>query len=146
MFTYTKQGCRTRLSGFRLCGLAGLCLEIAAAALVVGAASACGGSKSEPTPPVETTVITITASGVSPKNVTVPVGSQVTFTNNDSRVHDMQSDPHPEHNDCPELMQVGFLRVGESRTSGNLNNAQTCTYHDNMNEGTSSLRGSIVIQ
>jgi plastocyanin len=116
------------------------------AIVLLGVAVACGKSKSEPSPPVATTVITITASGVSPKNVTVPAGSQVTFTNNDSRTHDMQSDPHPEHDDCPELMQVGFLRVGESRTSGNLNVAQTCTYHDNMNEGTNSLRGSIVIQ
>ena len=130
---------------FRFWGRRDLWLGVAAIAFL-GAAVACGKSKSEPTPPVATTVITITASGVNPKNVTVPVGSQVTFTNNDSRTHDMQSDPHPEHNDCPELMQVGFLRVGESRTSGNLNTAHTCTYHDNMNEGTNSLRGSIVIQ
>ena len=109
-------------------------------------ALACG-KKTDPTPPpVATTVVTITASGVSPRNVAVPIGGQVTFTNNDSRTHDMQSDPHPEHDDCPELAQIGFLRVGESRTSGNLNLALTCTYHDNMNEGTNSLRGSIVVQ
>src|SRR5687768_14317110 len=107
-----------------LTGLTGLC----------AAALACGKSNTTPTPPVPTNVITITAIGVSPKNIVVPLGGQITFTNNDSRTHDMQSDPHPEHNDCPELAQVGFLRVGESRTSGNLNAPRTCTYHDNMRE------------
>ena len=138
MLTITKRGCPARRrtqSAQRMAAIA-----------LLGVAIACGESKSEPTPPVATTVITITASGVSPKNVIVPVGSQVTFTNNDSRTHDMQSDPHPEHDDCPELAQVGFLRVGESRTSGNLNFAQTCTYHDNMREESNSLRGSIVVQ
>jgi len=108
---------------------------------------ACGGGDTSPTePPTATNVITITPAGVSPKNITVPRGSQVTFTNNDTRTHDMQSDPHPEHNGCPELAQVGFLRVGESRTSGNLNVAMTCGFHDNQNEVINSLKGTIVVQ
>jgi plastocyanin len=114
---------------------------------VVGLALACGEAVSEPTPPpVATNTITITSAGVSPKVITVPVGSQVTFVNNDNRTHDMQSDPHPEHDDCPELKQVGFLSVSASRTSGNLNERRTCTYHDNANEQLSSLRGTIIIQ
>jgi plastocyanin len=117
------------------------------AVLATYAGAACGKSSTTPTPPpVATTVITISAGGVSPKNITVAVGSQVTFTNNDSRTHDMQSDPHPEHDDCPELRQVGFLRVGESRTSENLTTTGTCTYHDNMREENNSLRGAIMVQ
>ena len=36
------------------------------------------------------------------------------FVNNDSRSHEMFSDPHPEHTDCPEINQVGFLSPGQS--------------------------------
>lgn len=108
---------------------------------------ACGkGTTSPSLPPVATNIITITASGVSPPNIVVQRGSQVTFDNKDSRTHDMQSDPHPEHNGCPELAQVGFLKPGESRQSGNLNLPMTCGYHDNQNEGSAALRGTIVIQ
>ena len=38
--------------------------------------------------------------GVSPRDITVAVGSRVTFVNNDSMPHDMASDPHPEHTLC----------------------------------------------
>ena len=113
---------------------------------LVLAFGACKGSSTKPSNPEPTNVITITANGVSPKAIVVSPGSQVTFTNSDTRTHDMQSDPHPEHNDCPELAQVGFLKVGESRISGNLNTVRTCTYHDNAHEEDARLRGSITIQ
>src|SRR5882757_9591568 len=112
-------------------------------AVFCGLLLACGKSTTAPSPPVATNIITIIAAGaVSPKTIVVAVGSQVTFVNNDSRFHDMQSDPHPEHNDCPELALVGFLKPGESRQSGNLNLARTCGYHDNENEGNANLRGT----
>src|SRR5687768_6584099 len=88
--------------------------------------AACGGeSGTSPTPtPSPGTVaatVTITAAGVSPKEVTIAPGSRVTFVNNDSRSHDMQSDPHPAHSDCLALADVGFLQPNQSRTSGNFN-------------------------
>lgn len=89
--------------------------------------------------------ITITASGVSPKNVTVAPGSRVTFTNNDSRRHDMSSDPHPAHTDCPEVT-VGDLGPGESRTTQNLNISRTCGFHDHNQPFVTSLEGTIRIQ
>jgi len=46
-------------------------------------------------------VVTITSSGVSPRSLTVTPGTQVTFVNNDSRSHNIASNPHPEHTDCP---------------------------------------------
>ena len=70
----------------------------------------------------------------------------MTFINHDSRNHDMQSDPHPEHTDCPELAQVGFLAPGQSRTSGNLNTVRTCGYHDHNDFADTHLQGNIVIQ
>jgi plastocyanin len=121
--------------------------SLAAAMVACTIVLACGSGSTEPSaPPVETTVITITSAGVSPKSIAIARGSQVTFTNNDTRTHDMQSDPHPSHDDCPELAQVGFLRAGESRLSGNFNDPMTCRFHDNQNEGSNALRGTIVVQ
>ena len=91
-------------------------------------------------------MFSITSMGVTPRVVTVSRGSQVTFVNNDSRPHDMESDPHPEHTDCPEINSVGTLNPGQSRQTGNLNTARTCGFHDHLAAENGSLRGSIVIQ
>ena len=89
--------------------------------------------------------ITITSAGVSPKAVTVTAGSRVTFVNNDSRPHDMNSNPHPEHTDCPEI-NVGFIAAGASGTTQNLNNRRTCGYHDHNQPDVVALQGTITIQ
>ena len=124
------------------------------AAVVLVLAAACGGGGSSPTPTSPTpspggssgATITITSSGVSPRAVTVSVGSRVTFVNNDSRPHEMNSDPHPDHTDCPAINEVGFLTPGQSRQTGNLNTPRTCRYHDHNRDSDTSLQGSITIQ
>jgi plastocyanin len=115
-----------------------------ATALFVVGATACGDDS--PTGPSETSGPSITISGntVTPTNLTVPRGSQVLFVNNDSRDHDMQSDPHPEHTDCPAINV--FLRPGERRQTGNLNTARVCGYHDHLRDTVQGLRGTITIQ
>lgn len=106
-----------------------------------------GGSTTSPTsPPVDTLVITITSSGVAPKAVVVARGSQVTFVNEDGRPHQMASDPHPEHGECPQINNVGYLTQGQSRQTGNLNDPLTCGYHDHLNGSNSTLQGTITIQ
>lgn len=123
------------------------------AVLLALTAAACGGGSS-PTPSSPTpapggssgATITITSSGVSPRTVTVSAGSRVTFVNNDSRPHDMASDPHPSHTDCPAVNDAGFLQPGQSRQTGNLNTPRTCRYHDHNRESDTSLQGSITIQ
>jgi plastocyanin len=129
----------------------------AAAGLVLAfVVSACGGSDNPGTGPsgggggggtggTVAATITITAAGVSPKNVTVAPGSRVTFVNNDNRPHDMSSDPHPAHTDCPEI-NVGFITAGQSGTTQNLNTVRTCGFHDHNQPGVTSLEGSIRIQ
>jgi plastocyanin len=136
------------------------CLRPAAIVLVM-AAAACGGggsSSSTPTTPTPTTptpttgggsasaTITITASGVSPNAVTVTPGGRVTFVNNDTRSHDMASDPHPSHGDCPPLNDVGFLTPGQTKTSGNLNTVGTCGFHDHDQPSNRSLLGTITVR
>ena len=92
-----------------------------------------------------TSTITITSAGVSPKTITVVQGTQVTFTNNDSQNHDMFSNPHPEHTDCPEINQVGFITPGQTKQTGNLNTVRTCGYHDHNLPTVTSLQGTITI-
>jgi plastocyanin len=132
--------------------LAATCL--AAGAIALG--SACGGNDAAPSPTTggggggggstTGTTITITATGVSPKALTVPRGTQVTFTNNNTVSHEMNSDPHPNHTDCPEINSVGFLSPGQSKMTGNLNTARTCGYHDHNRNADTSLQGTITIQ
>jgi plastocyanin len=88
--------------------------------------------------------ITITASGVSPSTVTINSGESVTFVNNDSRQHQMSSDPHPAHTDCPQINALGVLNPGETRLTNALTASRTCGFHDHINDTNASLRGSIV--
>ena len=119
--------------------------------LAVLGAAACGSSGGSTTPspappPTQTNSITITAAGVSPAAIQIAAGSRVLFINNDSRSHNMTSDPHPEHDQCPEINQVGFLSPGQSRETGNLVTVRTCGFHDHDDPNTKSLQGSIVIK
>src|SRR5688572_19717638 len=134
-------------------GRRGLVGAFAAAVALIIAASGCGGGDDSPTSPsgggnsgTVAATVTITASGVSPSSVTVAPGSRVTFVNNDSRPHEPASDPHPTHGSCPPLDQIGFIAAGQSRTSGNLNTAGTCSYHDHLNDGDTRLRGTVRVQ
>lgn len=97
--------------------------------------------------PTATTTITITSSGVSPKSITVPRGSQVTFINSSSVPHEMASDPHPTHGSCPEIESgVGFMSAGQTKLTGNLNTPRTCGYHDHNRDFDTTLQGTIVVQ
>jgi len=135
-------------------------MKVRAISTLVGAltlgmtAWSCGGDSGKPptsptppntNPPASTVTITISNSGVSPQSVDVAVGGTVTFMNNASDAHDMDSNPHPVHTDCPAL-NVGVLRPGESRASQALTAARSCGFHDHNNPGTGSLMGTITIR
>ena len=131
---------------------------LAAAAIVAAITAACGGgggssspttptSPTNPTTPSDTATITIGADGrVTPNAVTIPRGGRVTMVNNHNLSHDMSSDPHPDHTQCPELNQWGFLQPGQQRTSGNLNTPRTCGFHDHNRDTDANLKGTITIQ
>lgn len=118
------------------------------------AAAACGSTgsaTSTPTAPtvgtaVSTTTITITSAGVSANNIEVAVGARVLFINNDSRPHNMTSDPHPAHTDCPPINSVGFIQAGQQVTTANLTTARTCKYHDHDDPSNGKLLGQITIK
>ena len=136
-----------------------LAAQILTVAILMTAA-ACGGSYTSPssgggavvvgsTGAVGTVGATITIgtnSAVSPSLVTISVGQSVTFTNNDTRSHDMESDPHPAHTDCPSIGNVGLLQPGQSKSTFGFASAGSCGFHDHNNSDSAGLKGHIVIQ
>ena len=118
--------------------------------LLMMTAAGCGGGggPTDPSPaPSNPNRITISASGaVSPTELIVPPGTRVLFVNNHARRHDMTSDQHPDHMDCPEINQVGVLQPGQNRETGNLVSVRTCGFHDHENPDDPLLKGRIVIR
>ena len=91
--------------------------------------------------------ITITAAGVSSPSVTVAVGQTVTVINNDTRSHEMASNPHPQHGTCPSIESgLGTLAAGQTKVTRAFANAGSCGFHDHLNDTTNSLKGTIVVQ
>ncbi len=141
---------------------------LVAAVLIAAVAAACGGgsrSSGTPTSPspgtggggtggggtgggsTQTTTMTINASGVlTPNDITVSVGSRVTIINNHNRAHEMNSNPHPEHSDCPAINDVGFISPGQTKLTGNLNVVRTCGLHDHNDPDNANLKGTIRVQ
>ena len=72
--------------------------------------------------------------------MTVPPGARILFVNNDGRRHDMTSDDHPDHLECPALNQVG-CSPGQNRESGNLVVVRTCGFHDHEDPNNNNLKG-----
>lgn len=69
---------------------------VTAGALMMGSCGGSGNATAPTTAPsgpaangASGTLITITSAGVNPKNITVGVGAQVTFVNNDAIEHQM---------------------------------------------------------
>ena len=121
----------------------------------LGMLSACGGGSSPTSPSSPVTgspgpsgaTITIGANGaVSPSQVTITAGQSVTFVNNDSRTHDMSSDPHPTHTDCPQMNAVSTLSPGQTKLTNAFTVVRTCGFHDHNNPDSTALQGRIVIQ
>jgi plastocyanin len=114
--------------------------------------AACGGSDGSPSSPTDGLAagrtITISSTGVSPSALSIAPGTRVLFVNNDSRPHNMTSDPHPDHTLCPEINVVGLLPPGQSRETGNLNAVRSCGFHDHDNPPPSGNRwtGTLTIR
>jgi plastocyanin len=123
--------------------------------------SACGGGGSSTTPGGGGTAvivkdggtggpngatITLTSGGVSAKSVTVAVGQTVTFVNNDSKSHEIASNPHPQHGSCPSIEALGVLAAGQTKVTHNFGNAGTCGYHDHQDDTNAGFQGTIIVQ
>lgn len=125
---------------------------------MIGLAACGGGGGGSPTSPgggsgsgsgspgPSGATVTISNGAVSPSEVTISVGQSVTFTNNDGRVHNIASDPHPNHTDCPAINAVGVLTNGQTKPTNALTTARTCGFHDHDDPDNANLRGRIVIR
>src|SRR5438045_6671406 len=90
----------------RRAGLVGRLARVGWFGVVLGIAACGGGSSSNSSPSspsgaatcgTDGKTIVISNNTVCPSTLTVTLGTQVTFVNNDARNHNMTSDPHPEH-------------------------------------------------
>ena len=115
------------------------------AAVLTGA---CGSTAPGPTPPPAAVYrITIAADGaVTPRELIVPPGTRVIFTNSHTAPHNVTSDTHPEHDVCTELNQVGLVQPGQSRETGNLVAVRTCSFHDDTDILNPAVQGRIVVR
>lgn len=134
-------------------------LLVAVAAL--GLLSACGGGsstspggggtavvvKDSGTGGASGATVTMTASGLSAGTVTIAVGQTVTFVNNDTRSHEIASNPHPQHGSCPAIENgLGIIAAGQTKQTHNFGNAGTCGYHDHQDDTNTRFQGTIVVQ
>lgn len=122
-------------------------LALAGAVLVLGACGGGGSSPAGPSPGESPYQMVISAEGaLTPSEITVPAGSRVLVINNHTRPHHIAADPHPEHDSCPPMDQVGVLQPGQRRESGNFVTPRTCGLHDHIEFQNASLKGRIVIR
>jgi plastocyanin len=114
---------------------------------------ACDSDNGSPTNPsggglgTSGATITIGANGaVSPASVSISVGQTVTFVNSHNASHEMASDPHPAHTNCPSINTVGNLAAGQTRLTSAFTAAGTCTFHDHGDPNNNALKGTITIR
>ena len=119
------------------------------------ALAACGGGGGTPTTPGGSgsgnpgpsgATITIANNQLNPASVTITVGQSVTFVNNNGRGHNVTSDPHPTHTDCPAINAVGNLTNGQTRLTNAFTAARTCGFHNHDDPDNPAYKGTIVIQ
>src|SRR5262245_14898169 len=96
-----------------------------------------GGNSGSPGPSGAT--VTITAAEGNPKSVTNSSGQSVTFVNNDTVSHEIASNPHPAHTDCPAINALGILNPGDMKLTNALTVVRSCGYHDHLRDTVTSL-------
>jgi plastocyanin len=96
--------------------------------------------------PAGPSTITVSAAGFSPQEVTVPVGTAVTFVNADRVGRDVSSGFDHNAFECPEIDAIGFLVPGQSRSTFAFEQVKTCRFHEHANVGVPAYQGRIVVR
>ncbi len=125
----------------------------AAAAAGLTLLMACDSDSGAPTTPSGTgpgpsgATITVGVNGaVSPSSVSITAGQSVTFVNNNTRSHELASDPHPAHTSCPPINALGTLGAGQTKLTNSFTSAGSCAFHDHNDPNNGSLKGTITIR
>ncbi len=125
----------------------------AALALVLGCGgssptspSGSGGGASGGPGPSGATITIVNGGSLSPNTVTIGVGQSVTFVNNDTQPHQIASNPHPTHTDCPAINALGSIAPGQTKLTDAFSTARSCGFHDHNDPGNAALQGTIRIQ
>ncbi len=111
----------------------------------------CSGSSSPTSPSSPSTptipTITITDAGVSPTQVLIEVGQRVLIVNAGASVHELQSNVHEVHEDCPPMNTPGTLNPGQSDFTGVFSLSGACGFHDHLNPppGNDSFLGFVLV-
>jgi hypothetical protein len=110
-------------------------------AAVVALAVACGGGGSNNNPGGPSPG----GGSPGPSGATITI-SNGTFVNNDSRPHQISSDPHPNHTDCPPINGLGTVGANQTALTNALTTARSCGFHDHLDDTNPNLRGTIVVR
>jgi plastocyanin len=124
-------------------------LSATVAMVAAGLAIACGGGgggANTPAGPAPTQTIGatvhITANGLTPADVLIEPGQRVRFINDDTRPHQVQTNPHLVHTDCP-ANNIVILNPGQTADTGTFNDRKGCGYHDHLLPDTAVYYGLI---
>jgi plastocyanin len=90
----------------------------------------------------QTNSVMYTNSGFSPNEITVKVGTEVTFGNGSSKQMWVASDPHPTHTDLPGFDAKQAMGTGES-FKYIFKKAGTFGYHNHINP---SDTGKVIVE
>jgi plastocyanin len=85
-------------------------------------------------------------STVSPASVSITTGQSVTVVNNDTRAHEIASDPHPAHTNCPSINALGAIPAGTTRLTNAFTGTGSCGFHDHGDPNNNALKGTITIR
>lgn len=91
---------------------------------------------------MEKNVVKISSAGFLPKDITIKAEEEVTWVNEDSSDHQVNSAVHPTHQLHPPLNSVGLLKSGEKK-SLSFPDTGVYKYHDHLNP---TLFGSVTVE
>ncbi len=77
-------------------------------------------------------IINITSFGFSPSDINVPTNTIVTWTNKDTKPHEVAADPFPKDDSIPNFNSYVVLHTNETYTF-KFEKSGTYKYHDQLN-------------
>ena len=108
------------------------------AALLAACGSSNNGNGSGGCTGVPSATIVISSSGLSANSLCLVVGGTLTFNNQDTVAHDIESGAT-----CPDL-NLGVIAPAASATA-TLGAAQTCTFEDASNPAITAFHGTVTV-